>query len=62
MTEDRQIVAWAVLQGKLPANELTYAEIKEIDNLIFDAVSVKLSSPLLCTKMHQNVTYDTNRL
>jgi hypothetical protein len=52
MTEERQVVAWAVLQGKLPANELTYAEIKEIDNLIFDAVSVKLSSPLLCTKMH----------
>jgi hypothetical protein len=52
MTEERQVVAWAVLQGKLPADELTYAEIKEIDNLIFDAVSVKLSSPLFSSKMH----------
>lgn len=52
MTKERQMVAWAVLQGKLPAEELTFAEIKEIDDLIFDAVSVKLSSPLLCTKMH----------
>jgi hypothetical protein len=52
MTEERQIVAWAVLQGKLPADELTYAEIEEIEDLIFDAVSVKLSSPLFCTKMH----------
>ena len=52
MTEERQIVAWAVLQGKLPADELTYAEIEEIEDLIFDAVSVKLSSPLFCTKIH----------
>ena len=52
MTEERQVVAWAVLEGKLPADELTYAEIKEIDSLIFDAVLAKLSLPLLCTKMH----------
>ena len=52
MTEERQIVAWAVLQGKLPADELTYAEIEEIEDLIFDAVSAKLSSPLFYTKMH----------
>ena len=52
MTEERQRIAWAVLQGKLPAEELTYAEIEEIEDLIFDAVATKLSSPLFSNKIH----------
>lgn len=52
MTEERQRIAWAVLQGELPAEELTYAEIEEIEDLIFDAVSAKLSSPLFSNKIH----------
>jgi hypothetical protein len=52
MTEERQKIAWAVLQGELPAEELTYAEIEEIEDLIFDAVATKLSSPLFSNKIH----------
>jgi hypothetical protein len=52
MTEDRQMVAWAVLQGKLPADELSYSEIDEIKSLIFNAVTNKLSLPLFDSKMH----------
>jgi len=52
MTEERQKIAWAVLQGELPVEELTYDEIEEIEDLIFDAVAIKLSSPLFSNKIH----------
>jgi hypothetical protein len=52
MTEERQMVAWAVLQGKLPAAELSYSEIDELNDLIFNAVTDKLSLPLFDSKMH----------
>jgi hypothetical protein len=52
MNKERQDVAWAVLQGSLPADKLTYSEITELNNLIFDAVANKLSLPLFDSKMH----------
>lgn len=52
MTKERQMIAWAVLQGELPAEQLSYDEIGEIGELIFDAVAAKLSLPLLSNKIH----------
>lgn len=52
MTEERQRIAWAVLQGELPEDELTFDEIDEIEDLIYDAVAAKLSSPLFSNKIH----------
>jgi hypothetical protein len=41
MTKDRQIIAMAVLEGKLPSETLTWKEIKQLDQLIFETVSNK---------------------
>jgi hypothetical protein len=41
MTKDRQIIAMAVLEGKLPPETLTWKEIKQLDQLIFETVSNK---------------------
>lgn len=41
MTKDREIIAMAVLEGKLPAELLTWKEIQQLDELIFDTVSNK---------------------
>ena len=41
MTKDRQIIAMAVLEGKLPAETLTWKEIQQLDRLIFETVADK---------------------
>lgn len=46
MTKDRQIIAMAVLDGKLPAELLTWKEIQQLDELIFDTVADKYKTVL----------------
>jgi len=50
MTKDRQIIAMAVLEGKLPAEILTWKEIKQLDQLIFDTVSNKYKTVLFTSE------------
>jgi hypothetical protein len=46
MINDRQLVALAVLEGKLPADSLSWEEIEELQEAVFDAVAVKMGSSL----------------
>ena len=41
MTPDRQMIAWAVLEGKLPESTLTKAEVDEILCLVQEAIMEK---------------------
>ena len=44
MTDDRQLVALAVLEGKLPADALSWEEIEELEEAVFDAIADKMGS------------------
>jgi hypothetical protein len=46
MTDERQLVALAVLEGRLPADELSWEEIEELQEAVFDAVATKMGSSL----------------
>lgn len=50
MTKDRQIIAMAVLEGKLPPELLTWKEIQQLDEVIFDTVSDKYKTVLFTTE------------
>ena len=39
MTKDRQIIAMAVLEGKLPSQTLTWKEIKQLNEVIFEKIT-----------------------
>ncbi len=41
MTEDRQMVMMAVLEGKLDASHVTWEEIEELQDGVFEAVAAK---------------------
>lgn len=41
MTEDRQLVVMAVLEGKLPAYMITDEELAELEEAVMDAVAEK---------------------
>jgi len=46
MTDERQLVVLAVLDGKLPADSLTWEEIEELEEAVFDAIANKIGSSL----------------
>jgi len=39
MTEDRQMVMMAVLEGKLDASHVTYEEVMELQDRVFEAIA-----------------------
>ena len=39
MTDDRQLVMMAVLEGKLPADMVTMEEIHELEEVVFDLIA-----------------------
>jgi hypothetical protein len=39
MTEDRQMIMMAVLEGKLDASHVTMEEVKELENTIFELIA-----------------------
>lgn len=41
MTEDRQMVMMAVLEGKLDASHVTMEEIQELEDRVFEAIANK---------------------
>ena len=41
MTEDRQAVMMAVIEGKLPASAVTMEEINELEEAVFEAIAAK---------------------
>lgn len=43
MTEDRQMVMMAVLEGKLDASHVTMDEIRELENAVFEAIATRKS-------------------
>lgn len=43
MTEDRQMVMMAVLEGKLDASHVTYEEIMELQDRVFEAIADRKS-------------------
>lgn len=43
MTEDRQMVVMAVLEGKLDASHITMEELRELEEAVFEAVADKRS-------------------
>lgn len=43
MTEDRQMVVMAVLEGKLDASHITIEELRELEEAVFEAVADKRS-------------------
>ena len=51
MSEDREIVAMAVLDGQLSPDYLTLDEIAEINNKLFDIITKK-RLPHFNRKMH----------
>jgi hypothetical protein len=51
MSEDREIIAMAVLDGQLPIDALTLEEVAEINEKLFDIVCQK-HLPQNRTKMH----------
>ena len=38
MTEDRQMIMQAVLEGKLPADSVTMEELDEVQEVIFELI------------------------
>ena len=46
MTEERQLVVMAVLEGKLPVSMITEKELDELHEAVFDAVAIKKMSSL----------------
>ena len=46
MTEDRQMIVMAVLEGKLPVSMITEKELDELHEAVFDAVAAKKMSSL----------------
>ncbi len=42
MTDERQLVVLAVLEGKLPADSLSWEEIEELEEAVFDAIADKM--------------------
>jgi hypothetical protein len=46
MTEERQLVVMAVLEGKLPIDMITKKELDELHEAVFDAVAIKKMSNL----------------
>lgn len=44
MTDERMLVAMAVFEGKLPADELSWEEIEELEEAVFDAIVNKCST------------------
>ena len=46
MTDERQLVALAVLEGNLPADSLSWEEIEEIGEAVFNAIALKMGSSL----------------
>lgn len=41
MTEERQLIAIAVLEGQLPVDALTLEEVAEINEKLFDIIAIK---------------------
>ena len=41
MTEERQMVMQAVLDGKLDASHVTMEEIRELEDAVFEAIAAK---------------------
>lgn len=41
MTEDRQLVMMAVLEGKLDSSHVTLEEIQELEEAVFEAIASK---------------------
>lgn len=41
MTEERQLVVMAVLEGTLPVTEITDDELIELEEAVMDAVAIK---------------------
>jgi hypothetical protein len=39
MTEDRQVVMMRVLQGELPATDVTIEELQEVEELLFELIA-----------------------
>ena len=39
MTEDRQMVMQAVLEGKLPADAVTMEELHEVEEILFELIA-----------------------
>ena len=54
MTEERQLVVMAVLEGKLPIDMITKKELDELHEAVFDAVAIKKMSclPHFNKKLH----------
>jgi hypothetical protein len=52
MTEDRQAVMEAVLNGKLDASYVTMEEIKELEEIVFELVAAK-KSPFMTYEVMQ---------
>lgn len=44
MTDERILVAMAVFEGKMPADSLTWEEIEELEEAVFDAIATKCST------------------
>lgn len=43
MTEDRQMVMQAVLEGKLDESHVTYEEVMELQEIVFELISDRKS-------------------
>lgn len=43
MTEDRQMVMMAVLEGKLDPSHITMEELHELEDAVFEAIAEKRS-------------------
>jgi len=43
MTEDRKMVMVAVLEGKLPPENVTMEELNEVEDLLFELIAEKVS-------------------
>lgn len=41
MTEDRQMIMVAVLEGKLPPEMVTLEELKEVEDTLFELIAAK---------------------
>jgi hypothetical protein len=44
MTEDRQMVMQAVLEGKLPADAVTMEELNEVEDILFELIAARSTS------------------
>lgn len=41
MTEERQLVVMAVLEGSLPVSMITEEEVEELHDIVFEAIAQK---------------------